>query len=192
MFGTDDTDAEGTDPRGSSRGRGWGMARRTFITGVGAAAGLGALAGRGGADESGIPRSSDATYYVYRTDGEYLVANSPTGGVEFDVRADRNAERAFQYAFDTVPDRGGTVVASADTFRFGGPATLGDGTALVGLQGTRFVGSEVGARDDPLPTDDQENPLPRGHDLLRIRGDDVAVTGIEFDGAGTQLDNNAI
>ena len=168
------------------------MRRRTFMTGVGATTGLGILAGPSNAKETRMAYSSDAVYYVYRADERYLVASSPTGNNEFDVQADGNAEQAFQYAFDEVPDRGGTVVASADTFQFGRPATLGDGTTLTGLRGTRFVASEVDTRDSSLLTDSQDNPLSVGHDLIRMRGDNVAVTNIEFDAAGTQLDNQAI
>jgi hypothetical protein len=192
MFGTNDANAESDSSRKGTGSNRTGVARRTFMAGVGTATGLGVLGRSSSAKGGEIFRESDATYYVYRAEEEYLVASSPTGNIEFDVPADGNAERAFQYAFDEVPDRGGTVVASADTFQFGEPATLGDGTTLTGFGGTRFVASEVGSRDSSLLTDSQENPLAVGHDLIRMRGDDVAVTGIEFDAAGTQLDNQAI
>lgn len=110
----------------------------------------------------------------------------------FTTRASRNAEAAFQHAVDRLPERGGTVAASGDVFRFGAPVTLGDGTALTGSRGTRFVASRTGEADDPFPTESQENPLPVGHDLVRIRGDETAVSGIEFDANGTQLGSHAV
>ncbi|WP_136715089.1 right-handed parallel beta-helix repeat-containing protein [Halorientalis salina] len=190
MFGsrsTDDADAALT------RTNGWTVPRRTFLSGVGTAVGMGSLTGSGRAAPNGTsPRVPEATYYVYRTNDRYLVANSPIAGIEFNEPADRNAEAAFQYAFDNLPESGGTVVASPDTFRFGGPATLGTGTTLVGSDGTRFVGSTTGQRDDPLPSDAQDNPLATGHDIVRLRGDNVAVVGIEFDADGAQLDNHAV
>lgn len=162
------------------------------MTGVGVLAGLGTITGQGAGKSGGMQPRLNATYLVSKRDDNYVVASSVTDGIEFDERADQNAEEAFQYAFDNLPDSGGTVIASADTFEFGGPATLGDGTLLTGRSGTRFVASETGSRDDPLPSDEQENPLPTGHDVIRARGDNVAVTNIEFDGAGTQLDSQAI
>ncbi|WP_222919072.1 right-handed parallel beta-helix repeat-containing protein [Natrinema sp. SYSU A 869] len=186
--------------------------RRTFLGGLGATAGLGTLTGfaeaRGG-DGGGL---SNAVYYVVRSDGRrpnghgsnghgqwsnrdsgrgrdedgeasYHVLEGETGSVAFTT--DGTAEEAFQYAFDDLPT-GGTVVASGDDFQFGSPATLGDDTALVGQQGTRFVVSRTGMRDDQT-TDEQS-----GHDLIRARGDDVAIANIAFDANGTQLDNHAI
>jgi hypothetical protein len=173
-----------------SRVADWQSTRRSFVAGVGSAAGLGGFAGTGAAQMGGGPGRPGAVYYVYRENGQYRVTDGT--GVSFRTVADGNAEAAFQYAFDAVPASGGTVVAAADTFRFGGPATLGDDTALTGQRGTRFVGSQVGRRADPLPSDDQENPLARGHDLIRVRGDNAAVTNVEFDGAGTQLDSHAV
>lgn len=162
------------------------------MTGVGVLAGLGTITGRGAGRSRGMQPGSNATFLVSKRNGNHVVASNVTGGIEFDEPADGNAEEAFQYAFDNLPDSGGTVVASADTFEFGGPATLGGGTLLTGLGGTRFVASETGSRDDPLPSDEQENPLPTGHDVIRLRGDNVAVTNVEFDGAGTQLDSQAV
>jgi hypothetical protein len=182
--------ADDTSDTGLARVADWRSTRRSFVAGVGSAAGLGAFTGTGVAQRGGGPGRPGATYFVYRENGQYRVTDGT--GVAFRTTADRNAEEAFQYAFDAIPASGGTVVAAADTFRFGGPATLGDDTALTGQRGTRFVGSRIGRRDDPLPSDDQENPLPRGHDLIRIRGDNVAVTNVEFDGAGTQLDSHAV
>jgi len=173
-----------------SRVADWRSTRRSFVAGVGSAAGVGAFAGTGAAQLGGGPEHSGAMFHVSRGNGQYRVTDG--SGVVYRTTADRNAEEAFQYAFDAVPDHGGTVVASADTFRFGAPATLGDDTALTGQRGTRFVTSQIGRRDDPLPSDEQENPLPRGHDLIRVRGDNAAVTNVEFDGAGTQLDSHAV
>lgn len=174
--------------------------RRSFVGGVGAATGLGSAferlashhggAGDGpGSDASGNggPAPSGATYHVYRSNGKYRVASGGKGGVEFTVKADRNAEEAFQYAFDEVSEDGGTVVADTDEFRFGGPAEMGDATLLTGGSGTRFVASATGSR-----VGFTERELDVGHDLIRVRGDDAAVTGIEFDAAGTRLDNHAI
>jgi hypothetical protein len=162
------------------------------MTGVGLLAGFGTMAGRGSARSNGVQPGTNATFFVSKRDGNHVVASNLTDGIEFEEGADSNAEEAFQYAFDNLPDSGGTVIASGDTFNFGGPATLGDGTLLTGLGGTRFVASETGSRDDPLPSDEQENPLPTGHDVIRARGDNVAITDIEFDGAGTQLDSQAV
>lgn len=173
-----------------SRVADWQSTRRSFVAGVGSAAGLGAFTGDGEARMHGGSERGGAVSLVYRENGQYRVTDGT--GVAFRTIADANAEEAFQYAFDALPESGGTVVAAADTFRFGGPAILGDDTALTGQQGTRFVTSQVGRRDDPLPTETQENPLPRGHDLLRVRGDNAAVTNVEFDGAGTQLDSHAV
>ncbi|RKD97115.1 parallel beta helix pectate lyase-like protein [Halopiger aswanensis] len=110
------------------------------------------------------------------TDAEYLVLEGQTGTIAFTT--DGTAEEAFQYAFDELSGSGGTVVASGDTFEFGGPATAGDGTALVGSGGTRFV--VAGASGES------------GHDLLRVRGDGATVANVEFDANGTQTDNHAI
>lgn len=136
--------------------------------------------GRGwwGTDDS----SADAEFgrgrrhgHDHSADAEYLVLGGEAGPVAFATDA---AEEAFQYAFDELSETGGTVVASADTFEFGGPATVGGDTALVGSGGTRFV--VAGASGDS------------GHDLLRVRGDGATVANVAFDAAGTQVDNNAI
>ncbi|TKX40958.1 MULTISPECIES: right-handed parallel beta-helix repeat-containing protein [unclassified Halorubrum] len=170
--------------------------RRSFVGGVGAATGLGSVFERvashrgdsgGDGPRNGGPNPSGATYHVYRSNGKYRVASGGKGGVEFTVVADGNAEQAFQYAFDQVPADGGTVVADADEFRFGGPAVLGDGTLLTGSGGTRFVASATGSR-----VGFTERELDVGHDLIRVRGDDAAVTGIEFDADDTRLDNHAV
>ncbi|MBV0900228.1 right-handed parallel beta-helix repeat-containing protein [Haloarcula salina] len=180
--------------------------RRSLLGSIGAAAGLGLASGDGRAQAAGgIPGTGDV-YFVTRNEtpaaergqgtgsgrssGTYLVVDGSTGGVS--LATDDTADVAFQHAFDQLGETGGTVVASAHTFEFGGPATVGDDTLVTGQRGTRFVASETGSRDDPAPTDTQENPLPTGHDLLRVRGDNVAVTDVEFDGAGTQLDNQAV
>ncbi|WP_339103703.1 right-handed parallel beta-helix repeat-containing protein [Haloterrigena salinisoli] len=182
--------------------------RRTFLGGLGATAGIGALTGRGEARGRADGALSSASYYVVRSDGRgpkgrskdcsgwwnrgsgrgrdggnesrYHVLEAASGRVAFTT--DGTADEAFQYAFDELSS-GGTVVASGDEFRFGGPATLGDGTALVGQQSTRFVV----AGEDPAATDE-----PSGHDLIRARGDDVTIANITFDANGTRLDNHAI
>lgn len=130
---------------------------------------------------------SGAIRFVFKRNGNHVVASSVTGGVEYNERAAGNAEEAFQYAFDSFPERGGTVIASSDEFRFGGPATMGDGTVLTGTGATRFVASATGSR-----VGFTERELLEGHDLVRVRGDDTAVTNIEFDAAETRLDNHAI
>lgn len=130
--------------------------RRSFMGGVGAAAGSGVLAGRRGASSS-VPDDARAAFFVYRAHGKYLVSNGVGRKPVFSVPADANAERVFQYAFDRVPEGGGTVVAAPNTFRFGAPATMSDRTALTGLQGTRLVCSRVGSRDSSIPGPDQEN-----------------------------------
>lgn len=187
------TDARKDGQRTATRVDKTGLSRRLFMAGVGTTAGLGAITGLGAAEDSGGTwPGSDATYFVFKRKNNHVVASNITGGVEFTERADGNAENAFQYAFDNVPDSGGTVIASADTFQFGGPATLTDGTLLTGLRGTRFVASVTGSRDDPIPSDEQENPLPTGHDVIRARGDNVGITNIEFDAGGTQLDSHAV
>jgi len=183
-----DTNGDVSEQNGQD---GWGVTRRTLMAGVGAVTGLGALVTPTRAQQAGSAHGSGATFSVYRANPGYRVASAPAGNVEFTERSEDNAERAFQYAFDNLPD-GGTVVASADTFQFGGPATLGDGTALVGQDGTRFVASQVGTRETDFPGPDQQNPLAVGHDLIRVRGNDAAVVGVTFDAAGTQLDNHAI
>lgn len=170
----------------------WRSTRRSFVQGLGATAGFGAVSGRGAAQTRGPSAPTAATYHVSERNGQYRVVDGATGNVVFNARADRNAEAAFQHAVDRLPERGGTVVASGDVFRFGAPVTIGDGTALVGSRGTRFVTSQVGERDDPIPTEQQENPLPVGHDLVRVRGDGTVVSGIEFDGNGTQLGSHAV
>lgn len=173
--------------RRSDRASWFGFSRRTFLTGVGALAGAAAISGRGGAQRDGMQPGSDATLYVFKRNENYVVASSRTGGVEFNQPADGNAEEAFQFAFDDLPERGGTVVASTDEFQFGGPATMGDGTLLTGSGGTRLVASATGTR-----TGFTERELDVGHDLIRVRGDDCAVTNVEFDANDTRLDNHAI
>lgn len=197
---------------------GWPLAnghstRRSFLGGLGSAVGIGALADSGRAQPTAVPSRSGAIYYVVRTadhelpgrkrgwnrnghgtgmndsDAEYLVFEGDAGSIAFET--DGTAEEAFQYAFDELSETGGTVVASDDRFEFGGPATMGDETVLVGQQGTRFVASRTGSREG-IPNDDQTDPLPTGHDLIRVRGDDVAVVNVTFDANGTQLDNHAI
>ncbi|GAB3663527.1 twin-arginine translocation signal domain-containing protein [Halopiger thermotolerans] len=197
------------------------LTRRSFLGGLGATVGLGALAGSGRAQPTSASDSAGTVYYVARvgelefrgrkrgrdeggngngsesgdrasgaTDGErgrgrgrgrladaeYLVLEGETGTIAFTT--DGAAEEAFQYAFDELSESGGTVVASGDTFEFGGPATIGDNTTLVGSGGTRFI--VAGASGES------------GHDLIRVRGDDATVANVEFDAAGTQIDNNAI
>ncbi|NUB92058.1 right-handed parallel beta-helix repeat-containing protein [Haloterrigena sp. SYSU A121-1] len=184
--------------------------RRTFLGGLGATAGIGALTELGEARGRNAGALSSASYYVVCSDGRgpngngtkgrsgwwnrgsgrdrdedgagYLVLEAASGRVAFST--DGTAEAAFQYAFDELDSSGGTVVAGGGDFRFGGPATIGDDTALVGQQGTRLVvaGGEDGATSDE----------PSGHDLIRARGDDVTIANIEFDANGTQLDNHAI
>ncbi|QRV15262.1 right-handed parallel beta-helix repeat-containing protein [Haloterrigena salifodinae] len=192
-------------------GRRFGQStRRTFLGGLGATAGIGALTGLGEARGRGGDALSSASYYVVRSDGRgpngngatgrggwwnrgsgrdrdkggagYLVLEAGSGRVAFST--DGTADEAFQYAFDELASSGGTVVAGGGDFPFGGPATIGDDTALVGQQGTRFV---VANGEDPATTDE-----PSGHDLIRVRGDDATVANIEFDANGTQLDNHAI
>ncbi|ELZ16413.1 hypothetical protein C477_15315 [Haloterrigena salina JCM 13891] len=192
-------------------GRRFGQStRRTFLGGLGATAGIGALTGLGEARGRGGGALSSASYYVVRSDGcgpngngttgrggwwnrgserdhdeggvGYLVLEAGSGRVAFST--DGTAEAAFQYAFDELASSGGTVVAGGSDFRFAGPATIGDDTALVGQQGTRFV---VAGGEDSATSDE-----PSGHDLIRTRGDDVTIAGIEFDANGTQLDNHAI
>ncbi|AEH37908.1 right-handed parallel beta-helix repeat-containing protein [Halopiger xanaduensis] len=199
--------------------------RRSFLSGLGATVGLGALTGSGRAQPTAAPDGSGAVYYVARigdgalpgrkrgwsnngngngnqngnrngagngngsatdaergrghgrlADAEYLVLEGDTGTIAF--ATDGTAEEAFQHAFDELPASGGTVVASGDTFEFGGPATVGDDTGLVGSGGTRFV--VAGASGES------------GHDLIRVRGDGATVANIEFDADGTQTDNHAI
>ncbi|ESS02836.1 MAG: Right handed beta helix region [uncultured archaeon A07HR67] len=163
--------------------------RRSFMGGIGAVTGLGSLFGQqtgaGGGD--GAPIGSGGTYYVFRSANQYRVASNENGGVEFTTRADGNAEEAFQYAFDAVSESGGTVIADTTEFQFGGPATMGDRTHLTGSGGTRFLASTTGSR-----VGFTERDLDVGHDLIRVRGDDAAVTDIEFDAAGTRLDNHAV
>ncbi|QCS42808.1 right-handed parallel beta-helix repeat-containing protein [Natrinema versiforme] len=183
--------------------------RRTFLGGLGATAGISALTGLGEARGRGGDTLSSASYYVVRSDGRgpngngakgrggwnrgpgrsrneggagYLVLEAASGRVAFSTEG--TAEAAFQYAFDDLASSGGTVVAGGGDFQFGGPATIGDDTALVGQQGTRFV---VAGGEDGTTSDE-----PSGHDLLRARGDDVTIANVEFDANGTQLDNHAI
>ena len=157
------------------------------MTGVGGLAGMAAFGGDAAAQGQGGRPGSDATYVVSKDNDDYVVSSPGPGRVEFRVAADGNAEEAFQWAFDNLPDRGGTVVASTDEFQFGGPATMGDGTHLMGSSGTRFVASVTGSR-----VGFTERELNEGHDLVRVRGDNAAVTNIVFDANDTRLDNHAI
>ncbi|KAA9399152.1 right-handed parallel beta-helix repeat-containing protein [Haloarcula sp. CBA1130] len=181
----------------------WRATRRSVLSSIGAAAGIGLCSGTGQAQASTRLTGTGAVYFVTTGAGQsngsangngnrtkYLVLDGGRGSVAFSTGG--TADEAFQYAFDTMPDSGGTVIASADTFRFGGPATMGDNTTLTGQQGTRFVASQTGTDEDPAPSASQSNPLPAGHDLIRVRGDNAAVTDIEFDANGTQLNNQAI
>jgi len=184
-------------------GTAWQSTRRTVLSGIGAAAGIGVFAGSGRADVADVPRGAGAVYHVTggdddrsngsgdgQDDERYRVIDGDTGGVV--LTTGDTAEVAFQHAFDRIPERGGTVVASADTFRFGAPATMGDGTVLVGRGGTRFVASRTGTVEAILPAEDQDDVLPTGHDLIRVRGDDAAVTNVTFDANGTQRANQAV
>ena len=183
------------DNTGSERGH-WAPMRRTFLAGLGAATGAGALGGTAEARSTASPRQAGAVYHVVRRDDgdggvqDYRVIDGETGSVVF--MTDATADVAFQFALDAVAGDGGTVVASADTFRFGGPATVGDDTVLTGQGGTRLVASRTGTVDAVAPTDEQSDTLPTGHDLVRVRGDNVAVTDLEFDAAGTQRANQAV
>ncbi|KZX49795.1 right-handed parallel beta-helix repeat-containing protein [Haloarcula sp. K1] len=191
---TVDTNGASTGSRQSD----WGASRRSVLSSIGAVAGIGLFSGTGQA-QTGAGLSGTGAVYVVTTGAgqsngngngtEYLVLDG-SGSVAFSTGG--TADEAFQYAFDNVPDSGGAVIASADTFRFGEPATMGDNTTLTGQQGTRFVASQTGTGEDPAPSESQSNPLPAGHDLVRVRGDNVAVTDIEFDANGTQLNNQAI
>ncbi len=192
---TADTNGASTGSRQSD----WGASRRSVLSSIGAVAGIGLFSGTGQA-QTGAGLSGTGAVYVVTTGAgqsngngngtEYLVLDGDRGSVAFSTGG--TADEAFQYAFDNVPDSGGAVIASADTFRFGEPATMGDNTTLTGQQGTRFVASQTGTGEDPAPSESQSNPLPAGHDLVRVRGDNVAVTDIEFDANGTQLNNQAI
>ena len=199
----DSRSADGTAARTA-----WQSTRRTVLTGLGAAgigtAGVGTFGGSGRAETADVPGRAGTVYYVTRTDagrgegadgsgvtsGRYRVVDGGTGSVAFTT--DDTAEVAFQYAFDRIPETGGTVVADAETFRFGGPATLGDETTLTGVGGTRFVASQTGTTEAVLPTDEQGEVVPTGHDLIRARGDNVAVTNVVFDGGGTERGNQAV
>ena len=184
-----------SDDAGSERGHRAPM-RRTFLAGLGAATGAGALGGTAEARSTASPRQAGAVYHIVRRgDGDggvqdYRVMDGETGSVVFTT--DETADVAFQFALDAVAGDGGMVVASADTFRFGAPATVGDDTVLTGRGGTRLVASRTGTVDAVAPTDEQSDTLPTGHDLVRVRGDDVAVTDLEFDAAGTQRANQAV
>jgi hypothetical protein len=172
--------------------------RRSFIGGIGVAAGFGSPSffeghtetgtdtGTGQMTESNIPVPG-ASYHVFRSDGQYHVMNNSSDGIEFSSGADDNAEEAFQYAFDETPDNGGTVIAETHEFQFGGPASMEDNTVLTGSTGSKLVASPTGSR-----VGFTERELDVGHDLIQIRGDNTAVTNIEFDAGGTRLDNHAI
>jgi hypothetical protein len=200
----DDTSASGIGGQGP-----WPSTRRSFLGGVGSTLGIGVLGSTGTARTPAIPRDAGSVFYVVRGDtpgrgrgnggngngrgtgaaARYRVLDGETGEVAF--RTDDTAEVAFQFAFDRL-EGGGTVVASADTFQFGAPAVMGANTLLTGQGGTRFVASETGTVETILPTDDQPSTLPTGHDLIRIRGDNAAVTDITFDANGTQRANQAV
>jgi hypothetical protein len=162
------------------------------MQGIGAT-GAGILGGNGLAETvPTLPPGASNAFYVYATnDGsQYRVLDARDNE---EVFSSYSPEASFQRAFDRVSDEGGgTVVASGDTFQFEEPATMGANTALVGQHGTRFVVTPQGQRNSPFPGPDQTNPLSVGHDLIRVRGDNTAVTGITFDANGTQLDNHAI
>ncbi len=185
----------------------WESTRRTFLAGFGAATGASFLPGRVTAAGSGRAPPMGAVYYVVNADesgrGRGLGLSRASGGNGYRVfdgdsgrpvfETDDTAEAAFQFAFDEVAGGGGTVVAGAGEFQFGAPATMGSNTVLVGQGGTRFATSQTGSVEPIIPTDAQEGQmLPTGHDLIRVRGDNTAVAGIEFDGAGTQRANQAI
>lgn len=166
--------------------------RRLFLAGVGAAVGIGTLGGTATAQSTGLPRESGAILYVVRveaTQGVEYQLISGSGSELFSTR--KSADEAFQRAFDEL-DEGGTVIASDDTFQFEAAATMGNNTHLTGQGSTRFVVSQTGTGDDPAPAPSQTNPLPTGHDLIRVRGNNSSVRNITFDGAGTQLNNQAI
>ncbi|WP_135363382.1 right-handed parallel beta-helix repeat-containing protein [Halosimplex halophilum] len=172
--------------------------RRTFLAGIGAAAGVGATSTGAAASLPEAQPADGRLFYVRRgagrggngDSGKYTVLDGRRGNVAFTTGG--SADEAFQFALDQLAETGGTVVAAPARFQFAGPVTVHGGTHLAGQGGARFVASDTGARDDPVPTDDQSNPLPTGHDLVRLRGDDVAVTGVVFDADGTQLDNQAV
>lgn len=190
----------------------WESTRRSFMGGLGAAAGLGWFGGAAQVNRPKALSGAGSVYFVLKRAGResgttqsrgnstaatqraaasdtYVVVDGGAGEVAFSTG--RTADEAFQYAFDELTE-GGTVVAGASTFLFGAPATLGDDTTLTGVQGTRFVASQTGTVETILPTDEQGEQVPAGHDLIRLRGDDVAVTNIEFDAAGTQRGNQAV
>lgn len=167
--------------------------RRLFLAGLGVAAGIGSLSGTATAQATGLPQESGAILYVVRIERsqavEYQVIDGDGNNELFTTQG--SADEAFQRAFDELND-GGTVIASDDTFQFEAAATMGDDTHLVGQGSTRFVVTPTGTRDDPFPTPSQTNPLPTGHDLIQLRGDNTSVRNITFDGAGTQLNNQAV
>jgi parallel beta-helix repeat protein len=166
--------------------------RRVFLAGIGAAVGVGTLGGTARAQLSGLPRESGAVLSVVRTEAnqgvEYQVIDG-NGDELFRTRG--GANEAFQRAFDELSE-GGTVIASDDTFQFNSAATMGDNTHLTGQGSTRFVVTQTGTGNDPVPAPSQTNPLPTGHDLIRVRGDNTSIRHITFDGAGTQLNNQAV
>jgi len=183
-----------SDQRGPG---GRAASRRSFMQGIGAA-GAGLFGGTGVAQAApALPPGVSNAYYVYRTEGGYAgggryeVLDARENETVFTTSGGQNAHEAFQAAFDRLED-GGTVVASGDTFRFSGPATMGADTALVGQHGTRFVVTPQGRRDSPFPGPNQTNPLVVGHDLIRVRGDNTAVTGVTFDANGAELGCHAI
>lgn len=148
--------------------------RRLFMGGLGAA-GLGTLSGRtrGQQEQFSLPSGKD-TYYVFRRDGKYHVFSDAAEDVVFSVEANANAEQAFQYACNQLLGDGGTVVASNQPFRFGGPVTLVSDTTLLGSPGTEFLASGA-------------------HDI--VGAEDVAnvtVANITFDAKGNRTDNHAI
>lgn len=178
---------------GTGRSSGfWSQSRRSFMSGVLGTAGLAGFSGESLAQAAGVPEDPGNIYYVVKQDeNQYQIIDTQDvdGG---SVSGGSQAEDVFQYAFDQIGGEGGVVIASGDTFEFEGPATMGDNTMLVGQRQTRFVASQTGTAESIIPTEQQGETVPAGHDLIRIRGDNTVVSGIEFDGNGTQQANQAI
>lgn len=176
--------------RTNGRDRALQSTRRSVLGGLGAVAGA---AGLPRVAASTATHAGSAVYHVV-TAGEgtrsYRVVDGDTGSVAFTTGG--TADEAFQYAFDRIPAAGGTVLAGTGRFQFGAPATMGDRTILTGDGGTRLVASRTGTVDAIAPTPEQDDQLAAGHDLIRVRGDDTAVTNITFDAAGTQRANQAV
>ncbi|AUV81907.1 right-handed parallel beta-helix repeat-containing protein [Salinigranum rubrum] len=180
--------------------------------GLGAAAGFGWFGGAAQVSPPPVLSGGGSVYFVLKRAGggsaatqsqgnstaaegrgvagdTYVVVDAGAGEVAFST--DGTADEAFQYAFDDLTG-GGTVVAGASTFQFGAPATMGSDTTLTGVGGTRFVASQTGTVETVLPTEEQDARVPAGHDIVRLRGDNVAVTNVEFDAGGTQRGNQAV